>query len=92
MKSLRERTEIQQAYLGGQTIEEWIDGEWLNPPGEPRFNWNRYDYRVKLKPLVVWCNTYPERVYCHTSERIAQNAVHQDAIRAGVKCVEVINE
>ena len=63
MKSLRERTEIQQAYLDGESIESRIAKciTWMIPSGEPKFNWNTHDYRIKPKPMEIWVNFYPEK-------------------------------
>ena len=91
MKSLRERTEIQQSCLEGEKtiqLKSYENKVWMDCELEPDFDWVRYDHRIKPEPLTVFCNVYAERVYCHTSERVAKNAVQQDAIRAGVKCVE----
>ena len=93
MKSLRERVAIEQAFLNGVEVEhQYINSttcDWFTITAQdPLFDWKMYDFRIKPQSLTVFCNVYAERVYCHTSERVAKNAVQQDAIRAGVKCVE----
>ena len=80
--SLRERIAIEQACLEGEKtiqLKSYENKVWMDCELEP-------------EPLTVWCNIYLERVYCHTSEHGAQNAVQQDVIRSGVKCVEVSDE
>ena len=52
MKTLQERTEIQQAYLDGASIEYndvRNDELWSCCYGEPSFVWVNYDYRIELK-------------------------------------------
>ena len=57
MKTLRERTEIQQAYLDGAEIEYKLSNEWARNPS-PQFAWNQHDYRIKPKPMEIWVNVY----------------------------------
>ncbi len=62
MKSLRERTEIQQHYLDGGKVEfkthdslGWAN---LNMATDPSFNWLNLDYRKKKEPRVIWVTHY----------------------------------
>lgn len=56
MKSLKERTEIQQAYLDGKKIQYWYDGRWLDcGDTEPGFTWQYDDYRIKPASPTVLC-------------------------------------
>lgn len=59
MKSLAERTAIQQAYLDGKQIQVTVTGTWVDAQ-DPVFNWWDKDYRIKpAKKKVVYqalCN------------------------------------
>lgn len=59
MKTLKERTEIQQAKLDGEEIEcSFLScGEWADYFGDD-FNWNDFDFRVKPKPMEIWAHFY----------------------------------
>ena len=69
MKTLRERVEIEQAFLDGKPIQfdPGMRGTWVDVTCEPRFAWDEADYRVKLKePLVFYqalCVTGDEKYY-----------------------------
>lgn len=58
MKSLKERTEIQQAKLNGKQTEfipiptgrlhTWTDNN------DDIFDWTEYDFRIKREPMEIW--------------------------------------
>ena len=68
MKSLKERTEIQQAFLNGADVECCIIGNNSYGPldhcSEPDFNWMINDFRIKPKPMEVWVNVYDVGMSC----------------------------
>ena len=96
MKSLKERTEIQQAYLDGAEIQCKTNTMILSKWGEaktPQFEWHKTDYRVKREPVVVWVNIYSNARLCaHTTEEEALRlaSVGTSARREAVKFIEVI--
>ena len=57
MKTLRERIEIETAFLNGEDIE-WgkFDGEWrpLLTEDNYAFYWKDLNYRIKPKPSEFW--------------------------------------
>ena len=59
MKSLKERTEIQQACLDGAEIEYTQKGSVWQKAEMPAFNWYEKDYRVKPKPMTEYIAYYP---------------------------------
>ena len=54
MKTLRERTEIQQAFLDGAKIEYKQIGSVWQTAGSPAFDWHEKDYQIKPKPMELW--------------------------------------
>ena len=56
MKTLKERTKIQQAYFDGAKIQfmykVWTDVE------SPHFDWYETDYRIKPEPMVLYIAIY----------------------------------
>ena len=57
MKSTKEMTEVMQAYLRGEQIEErlWNKKNWRNVE-HPAWNWKWFDYRVKEKVYAPFEN------------------------------------
>ena len=67
MKSLKERTEIQQACLDGAEIQCKTNTMILSKWGEvrtPQFEWHKTDDRIKPKPMEVWVNVYDVGMSC----------------------------
>jgi len=59
MKTLKEKIEVMQAALVGEEIETYnVSGNWLIT-GKPNWDWARFDYRIKPKPLEFWVNVSP---------------------------------
>ena len=95
MKSLKERTEIQQAYLDGAEIEmNSRDSErWINYDGSHDFDWFNWNHRVKPKQMVIWVNIYANTKPCaHTTkeEALKLASVGMNTRRKAVKFIEVI--
>ena len=97
MKSLKERTEIQQAYLDGADVQCCHTGNdsyvSLDHYSEPDFNWMINDFRVKPKPMEIWVNIYSNGQFClhdtkEEAERLA--SIGTSARRDAVKFIEVI--
>ena len=97
MKTLKERTEIQQAYLDGASIEYndvRNDESWSCCYGEPSFVWVNYDYRIKPEPMEIWVNIYGDGSHAGYNEkdRAKTLALREDVKRVAVKFIEVIDE
>ena len=67
MKTLKERIEIEQAFLDGKQIQYryLLRGGWHHAPiydakddDNFLFHWMSYDYRIKAEPRVVYVNEY----------------------------------
>ena len=102
MKTLKERIEIEQAFLDGGDVE------WRPCLGMDEFAlfdvfkresfvflWNNNDYRIKPKPLEFWVNVfleYPVKIY-YLSKEEAEIAGRgfSDYVKS-VKAREVIDE
>jgi len=76
MKTLRERTEIQQAFLDGADIEIITTNNNLPDiwgyTSKPEFFWESYDYRIKPKPMVRYINMYEDITNEFVSESLAE--------------------
>ena len=62
MKTLRERTEIQQAFLDGEIVRYklkncaiWFE---LVKGSDADFDWQNNEYEIKPKPMEIWVNVY----------------------------------
>lgn len=64
MKTTKEKIEVMQAYERGEQIEFCYNDEniklWENTDGEPLWNWEDADYRVKPKTKYVQFDTAEE--------------------------------
>lgn len=92
MKPLRERTEIQQAYLDGKQVQVKLvqslhfinDGsiKWRDCTNLCFDSWYSVDYRIKPKPMERWVNIYDNQEdvedYLHLSEEDAENDLCAD--------------
>jgi len=95
MKSLRERTAIQQAFLDGAEIDYIVPNDssdlWEKTPN-PGFLWHKYDYRVKPKPMVRYINMYKDI----SNEFISESREHarENLGRSGktVKFIEALDD
>jgi hypothetical protein len=60
MKSLKERVDIELAYLEGKSIQYCLsDGSWRDCIGEPSFQWHANEYRVKPEePTTMYRAVY----------------------------------
>ena len=63
MKTLKERTEIQQAFLDGtEVVSRYLgckeDTVWDDCMGCNNFDWGNYDFKIKPKPMVRYINIY----------------------------------
>ena len=69
MKTLKERIEIEQAYLDGKLIEfkpKGSPGSWYFVPQNEKnivFQWEYNDYRIKQEPMEFWVNVYEDLDY-----------------------------
>lgn len=69
MKTMKEKIEVMQAAERGETIEmigrslvvsgiiKWTP---IGPNENIEWNWEKYEYRVKTKPVEGWINVYPD--------------------------------
>lgn len=67
----REAAQVMLAYADGAIVE--CQDNQLNPwiaVLEPSFNWIKYDYRIKPKPIECWVVVYDDdsRYTCHSKE------------------------
>ena len=100
MKTTKEKIEIMQAWEDGLTVENrGVDysGRWVSlaHEGEPQWNWQLYDYRIKPEPKVIWVNEFDVAEYAYSSEDIARReAVEMScpADRIAVKYIEVLED
>jgi len=97
MKNIKERTDIQQAYLDGESIEygQYDSDSFKSSIGEPAFNWFECDYRIKPKPMEVWVITDREltddvNIYYKDAKSALQ---HNRFLEKGVlrKFIEVVD-
>ena len=81
MKTLKERTIIQQAKLDGESIEIISltnDDVWNLYLGD-KFNWQTHTFRVKPKLMEIWVN-----IYNYDSDLLFDNA-HKTKKEADLK-------
>ena len=98
MKSLKERTEIQQAFLDGTDIVKRYlgckaDTLWNDCVDIEAFDWGNYDFKIKPKPMEIWVNIYADGdIFGHRNKDSAKSALISDSgnVRLAVKFIEVI--
>jgi len=73
MKTLRERTEIQQAFLDGEIVRYklkncaiWFE---LVKGSDADFDWQNNEYEIKPKPMEIWVQVSDNKqnfgcIYC----------------------------
>ena len=92
MKTLKERIEVMQACLDGETIEV-VDnnktGRWVVADYIPNFNWSSCNYRIKPEPMVIWVNIYPIEFCGHKTKELSKGFAGLTD-RTAVKFIEVI--
>lgn len=96
MKTLKEKIAVMQAALDGKEIDQsrkaYADGEWIRcyDPKTLNFNWEKYDYRIKPKPLECWVNTYDGNISQGYDTENDARAVKINHVQRTVKMREVI--
>ena len=92
MKSLKQRTEIQQACLDGKVIrlKSYENDTWIDCIEDPEFDWFQYDYEVKPEPLERWTNSY-DSGYFDVAYKTKEEAFYNigSALKT-IKMVEVV--
>ena len=95
MKTLKERIEIEKAFLDGIDVEVF-DEDWLqlgryNSEGY-LFEWHRFDYRIKPETLEGWCNIYGNHAFgFYETKEEAEEASCSNVIKT-IKLREIIDE
>ena len=64
MKTLSEMIEVMQARKDGEDIQaDCYDSAGWHDITHSVWNWDRCDYRIKLKPREIWVNLYRSGTY-----------------------------
>ncbi len=79
---------VMQAWVDGKSIEvrkppceEWLD------VSTPLWDWDNYDYRVKVEPVVVWIAIYPDGC---TTLHLQKNAALAEVRGSDIECARVV--
>lgn len=78
-----------KALAEGKTIQLHVAGTWQNNPC-PDFSADPEFYRIKPEPRVIWVNEYLDDMVSWPTEKEANNAASNRALRVAVKYVEAV--
>ena len=88
----KEIIDVIQAFEDGKEIEHSLRTEniWRKGTNDPCWNFARFDYRVKQKPLEYWVNIYDQGRYTYTTKTAARDSAGKDIVRVAVHMKEVV--
>ena len=92
MKTLIEKIEVMKAALDGKEIEFYnVLSQWVGfIDSDPLWQWDDYDYRIKLEPMEFWVNVYEDGDYfLHESRKIAESYEEVGVKKKTIKVREV---
>ena len=101
MKTLKEKIDIMQAALDGESVEEqlvstldsrrWLSLEPVIDRNYMTFDWVKYDYRIKPEPLEFYVSVTGDTPSCvNTSKGYVEEIVDNDPEWRIIKVREVV--